>query len=404
MIQEIAWKNIWRSKKRSIVIIAAIALGLWGGMFSNAIYWGMGESMVRSAINRSLGHIQIHHPEYRDNPQLASHLSEGVEYKSRIDAIPHVTGVSQRVIAEGMAASPESSFGVQIVGIDPNEEATVTELEKNLVDGTWFETDKRNPIVIGAKLAERLDLSVKSKIVLSFQAMDSSIAYMACRIVGTYSTSSSLFDETHVFLQRADLWRVLGSKDIYHEVAIRAEKQQNVDSIQTALASMYPDQEVATWGEISPELTLTYDSMQAFMLVFMVIVLLALLFGIVNTMFMAVLERTREIGMLLAIGMKQGKLFLMILLETILLSLTGGIIGVAMTIGSIAIFGNTGIDLSIVSAGLAEYGIDTVLYPFLPVNTYYELFIMVLITAVVASIFPAMKAVHTKPAEAIRDY
>jgi len=144
--------------------------------------------------------------------------------------------------------------------------------------------------------------------------------------------------------------------------------------------------------------------MQSFTILFVVIILLALVFGITNTMLMSVMERTREIGILLAVGMKKIKIFTMILLETIMLSISGGLTGIVLGLATISYFAMEGIDLTAVAASLESFGASTLLYPFLPAAMYFTLTILVIIAATIAAIYPALKAIRLQPAEAVRIY
>ncbi|NOZ03295.1 MAG: ABC transporter permease [FCB group bacterium] len=405
MILSLAWKNIWRNKKRSLIIIVATALGLWGSLLSGAIWMGWGESMVDTAINRDLAHIQIHKPGYAQNKEIINYIPDGFRILEETKNLPGVKAVSGRTLVEGMAASPTSTFGVKIVGIVPAQAKTVTDIYKRLIEGEYFTgSGGRNPVVIGRKLADRLGLKLHSKIVLSFQDLDGSLNYAAGKIVGIYKTESGLFDQSNVFMRQADLFRLLNTKPLIHEIAIRAESARIMPQVYAAVKANYPQLAVHTWKELAPEVAYTSTAMEAFTYIFIGIILFALLFGITNTMLMAVIERFRELGVLIAVGMKKGRIFSMILLETILLSITGGVAGIVIGGLSIAYFAHTGIDLSLLASSLETFGVSTTLRPFLPLDMYIALPIMIVITASLSAILPAWKVVHIQPSEAIRMY
>ena len=404
MLISIAWKNIWRNKKRSLIIIAAICFGLWGGLMSGGIMMGMGESMVNSAIDRDLSHIQIHKEDYLKDKEIINFIPDGKQLIKDIIQIPGVKAVSGRTLIFGMASSPASSFGAKIIGIDPDNAKKVTNISQYLIAGDYFESEYRNPIIIGKKLAERLNLKLRSKMVLSFQGLDGEISYTACKVSGIYKTESAPFDEMNVFVQQKDLYRILKSEPIFHEIAVRVEKSEIIPRVDNIIKTQYPNFQVQNWKEIAPDIAFLMDLMQQFSYLFVAIILFALLFGITNTMLMSVMERVRELGVLIAVGMKKGKVFSMILLETIFLSLTGGIAGIAIGSLSITIFSHTGIDLSAFSASLNSFGAGAMLYPFLPFAMYIILTFMIVFAANMAAIMPAWKAIHLVPSEAIRSY
>jgi len=404
MLLSLAWRNVWRNRKRSLIILLSIAFGLWGGLFSDAMMLGMMDSVVETAIKRDLSHIQIHKAGFSKDKNLNNYIPNGKTVLEECKQIPGVLVVSGRTIIEGMAASPASSFGVRIVGIDPKIAQRVTDIHASLIEGSYFESGKRNPIVIGKKLAERLNLKIHSKIILSFQDLSGNIAYIACRVSGIFKTSSSQFDAMNVYLRHQDVFRVLDTKPIYHEIAIRTRTSQNPKSIAQSLKTLFPDLQIQTWQEIAPELAYLSDMTIMYSYVFVGIIILALLFGITNTMLMSVVDRIREFGVLIAIGMKKTRVFAMIIVETILLSLTGGAIGILISVLSIAFFGHTGIDLSAIAYSMESFGASTMLYPALPFIMYVILTIMIIIAANIAALFPAWKATHLVPSEAIRSY
>jgi ABC-type lipoprotein release transport system permease subunit len=404
MLLSLAWKNVWRNKKRSLIVVVAIAFGLWGGLLSGAVMMGMGESMVNTAIDRDLSHIQIHHKNYIKDKEIVHYISEIGEVTTELSEIEGIAAYSLRTLVMGMASSPASSYGVRIAGIDPDQADDVTTLNEYILEGNYFGSERRNPIIVGRKLARRLDLNLRSKVVLSFQGLDESIIYMACKVVGIFKTESSQFDERNVYLLQKDLFRILDSEPIYHEIAIRARTSDEVGKIQEDLSQRFPNLDIQTWKQLAPELAFLAQYMKSFTILFVVIILLALVFGITNTMLMDVMERFRELGILISVGMKKIKVFVMILLETVMLSLTGGIIGILIGGGTIYYLSLEGIDLSAIATSLESFGASTLLYPFLPATMYFTLTVLVILAGVFSAMYPAWKAVHLKPAEAVRIY
>ena len=404
MLFLLAWKNVWRNKKRSLIILIAIALGLGCGLFASGVMFGMWDSTVNSAIDRDLSHIQIHSEKFIKENLIGNYIPDGTELSSQIKKIKGVEAVSERTIVEGMAASATSSSGVEIKGIIPDEEKNVTSVAASIKEGKYFEGVSRNPVVIGKELAKKLDLKLHSKLVLSFQGLNGDIIYAAFRIAGIFETESSLFDKTNVFVRQQDLTKLIGGKTIIHEIAVRLTSVQIMDPVVKQLRSMYKDLSVETWKQLAPELDLMYGTLQLELNIFLGIILFALLFGITNTMLMSVMERIRELGVLMAVGMKRVRVFVLIIIETIFLSISGGIVGMILGAASIWLTAQKGINLSLFSQGLSSYGISSHLFPSLPADFYSTLFIMIIITAIVSAIYPAIKAVKLNPASAIRTY
>jgi putative ABC transport system permease protein len=404
MLIALAWKNIWRNKKRSLIVIIAITFGLWGGLMSGAIMMGMSESMIVTAIERDIAHIQIHKKTYSQNKDVRNYIPDGIGILNQVRENPEVKAASGRTLIYGMAASPASTFGVKIVGIDPQVAEKVTTINKHLIDGAYFPGSTRNPIVLGKKLADRLNLKLKSKIVLSFEGLNGEIVYIACRVVGIYKTESAQFDEMNVFVNQNDLFRILDTEPIIHEIAIRLNQSEALPLVDAQLKEQFKQLKIQNWKELAPDLAFLAETMKSFTYLFVAIILFALLFGITNTMLMSIMDRVRELGVLIAVGMKKFKVFLMILTETIFLSLTGGILGILIGGASIAYFNFAGIDLSAFSASMESFGASTSIFPYLPLAMYIVLTIMIVVAANFAAIMPAWKAIHLQPSEAIRTY
>ena len=353
---------------------------------------------------RDLGHFQIHSKSYEEEKLVTDTIPNFENVISQLATTKYVIGVSSRILIEGMASSATTSNGVRILGINPENEKSVTTVYKDIVNGSYFEEDWKNQIVIGEKLANNLGIREKSKIVLSFQGIDGSIIYGAFRVTGIYRTESSIFDKANVFIKERDLLNLINSKLISNEIVVRLSSVQQVDSVYIPIKNQYSDLSVKYWGELAPELKFYYEMLIVQMNIFVGIILFALLFGITNTMLMSVMERVREFGVLMAVGMKRSRVFLMIMMETISLSFIGGIVGLILAIIFIQYFGSVGINLSAFTEGLSQWSLGTRLYTSLPFSFYPPLALMILATAIIGALYPALKAIKLKPATAIRTY
>lgn len=401
MIPIIAWRNVWRNKKRSVVIIASVTVGLWAGVFILALSFGMTDERKEMMINEHFSHIQIHDPVFKDKQEIGQYIRNGTKILTEVQHMPGVKKASGRILINGMLTAPHGSDGVLIKGIFPKEESELTGLNSKLSQGEYF-PDKKNRIFLGEALADKLGLKLGSKIVLTFQDTSANMVAGAFRICGLYKTVNKKLDESLVYVKISDLTRILEMDTIIHEIAILANNDQMVDTLYNELNLKYPDTKVETWRQLSPELKYLDEMMGIYLYIFIGIILFALAFGLVNTMLMSVLERVRELGMLMSIGLNKTKLFLMILLETCFLAFTGAITGLILGFLSIYITGIIGIDLSIVQQGMEEFGMSTVLYPSLDWGYYPIIAGMVIVFAILSSIYPAIKALQLNPSQAIR--
>lgn len=403
MLIKIARRNIWRSKKRSITLLIAISLGLWSGMFLIAFYNGMIEQRVDAAIRDEISHIQIHHPEFLNDFDTEFVIPDASNTLQSINKNPAVKASAGRVILFGMIASPAGSTGIKINGIQAESENKLTQLSTKLIEGQFFNPLKSNEILIGQKLANKLKLNLNKKTILTFQDTSGNLASAAFRIVGIYKTQNTPFDEANVFVNYADIDSLAGLHGGIHEIAVLLHSNSSLDSCLSQFKQLLPDVDVKSWVEISPEIGITVSAGTQMVYIYMGIILLALTFGIINTMMMSVLERTREIGMLLALGMNKFKIFTMILWETCFLILAGCPVGMLLALLTISITHHYGIHLDSYSEVYSNFGYSPIVYPNLNSDQLIKIIIMVIITALVSSILPAQRALKIKPASAIKN-
>ncbi|HSH50346.1 MAG TPA: ABC transporter permease, partial [Bacteroidales bacterium] len=191
MIWSVSWRNVWRNKTRSMVIITAIALGVFAGVYTIAFMFGWVNQRVNSVINTEISHIQIHQPEYIETNDVHDYISDINQLQSSIEKNPEIDAVSARVLSTCMISSAETGSGVQLVGINPEDEQQVTNLHEKLIEGSYFEETKKNQLVIGKKLANKLKVKLRSKVVVTLTEMDGTLTGGAFRITGIYQTANS---------------------------------------------------------------------------------------------------------------------------------------------------------------------------------------------------------------------
>ena len=403
MLFSISWRNIWRNKVRSLVIIFSIALGIFAGVSATAFMKGLAEQRIQKVIKTELSYIQIHKTGFRQNSDFGGYMPDAKDLVTEIRKIPNVTGASDRIIVQAMAATAETATGVLVSGVDIENEPKVTNIKEKLIDGKYLMGIKKNPVVIGKKLAEKLNAKVRSKLVITLQDTANNVVSGLFRVSGIYTTNNNMYDESHVFVNAEDIRKLtelpIGAA---HEIAINIDDNKNLLSVEEVVNKIAPNHEVLDWKTLSPEMSYLTEAMDLYMYVFIIIILLALLFGIINTMLMVVMERTKEIGMLMAIGMNKMRIFSMIVLESVMLSITGGVVGIIIG----ALFAKwksvDPIDLSMWAQGYEQLGYDAYVYMDLEPMMLVNITIMVICTGVIAALYPAYKALKNDPADALR--
>ncbi|MGQ7870715.1 ABC transporter permease [Sunxiuqinia sp. sy24] len=403
MITSVAWRNIWRNPVRSGIIITAISIGMFAGVFSATFMKGWMNQRLEAGVETETSHIQLHEPAYRENYEINQFIRQGVQLADQLSAFPEVDGVSPRVTIQSMIASAETGTGVKIMGIIPEKEKQVTKLSQFVKEGDYFESISRNPIIIGKKLAEKLKIKLKSKVVITLQDADGNITGGAFRVCGIFDLTNSMFEEANVFVRYNDLARLgMLPEGVAHEIIVHLNDQKNLESVTQELRAKYPELEVMNWKELTPELGYLNEIGNLYTYIFVIIILLSLGFGIINTMLMVVMERVKELGMLMAIGMGRLRVFLMLMLETTLLTLTGGLIGIVLGLGASFALQERGINLSNWAQGLEDFGYSAIVYPVVETQMVLVIILLVILTGIIASVYPARKALKYNPAEAIR--
>lgn len=242
-----------------------------------------------------------------------------------------------------------------------------------------------------------------SGIIFTFLDRENNQVGSRFRVTGVYDLRNTMFEQAMVFVRNSDLSRLTGlEEDAYHQVIVRINNTDDTEAITKSLRKKLPDLEIVNWKEIQPDLAMMTDYINQMYAVFMGIILAALAFGIVNTMLMVVLERTRELGMLTAIGMNRRKVFTMIMLESVFLSVIGGIAGMLVGWGTILITAKRGINFEQYAEGMEAYGYSAHVYPEIGTGIFVMGTVLIIITGIVSSVYPAIKALRLNPVDAIR--
>ena len=404
LLISIAWRNIWRNRQRSIVMIIAIAAGLWGGLMATSIMVGLVSKRFETGIEQHVSHVQVNHPDFLIDQNIAFYIDEWDALRQFLEQDSEVQAFSGRTLVNAMLATANLTSGVQVIGVDPAKEAGTSSIDQNIIDGSYFEDGVRNPLLIGKRLADKVKARPGSRIVLTFQDKDNELTSATFRVAGIFQTANSVWDEHNVFVLHNDINEYTGYNGQVNAVNILLNDHRVAGDFATKTKAAFPELSVRIWAEIAPELAFLNEMAGFMMYIILTIILLALAFGLLNTMLMSVFERVRELGVLMAIGMKKKKVFLMIMLETVFLGLCGATAGMLAAWGTIRPLGRSGIDLTPIGGdSLADLGFAAVVYPSLDPGSYAGLTVLVLLCALLTAIYPALKALRLQPAEAVRD-
>ncbi|MBY6223754.1 ABC transporter permease [Ferrimonas balearica] len=405
MLVKLAWRNLWRNRLRTGIMLAAMVFGLLGVIVMIGFISGLYSNMIQNAIAWQTSHLQIHSRNYLDHPDIQDTLVNPDAITALLSDSPTVEGWSARLVVDGMVASARSTRGIRINGVVPEAEASVSPVARHVREGQWLDAEGRNPVVVSVKTAERLRLKLGSKVVLTFTGPNGEVSGAAFRVRGLFKSPISAFDDSQLFVRRSDL-AVLAQLDGVHEIAVITEDGAEANGPATAqliqqLRTLNDANSVRDWQAVQPMLAAILGQMGVSNAIILAIYVLAMSFGIVNLMLMSVFERTREFGVLMAVGMTKPRVLLLILLEAGLLGLCGGVLGVVTSVGVIALLGHTGIPLGAMADGLAAFGADTQLYPEVTRSDYVMVLTTVLAASLLSALYPARQILRQHPAEAM---
>jgi len=401
IIITLAWRNLWRNHRRTLIMVAAISVGAWAMIFMTSLMRGMVNDMLRDGIRVLPGHVQVHHAAYRDDPSVNNLLAMTAGEVSAAMTAAGIERFTARVRVPAIISSERESRGITFVGVDPRQEALLDAIGSAIVEGEALSGPDDKGVIIGQKLADKLDTRVGKRVVVMSQDPDNEVADRGFRVVGLYAANLAVQEETYAFAGREIVQAMLRIGDGVSEVAVSGDDYRDVSQLLAQVSALMHEQdEVLPWQELDAYLGTMLGVMDGFVLIWVIVIFLALSFGLVNTLVMAVFERVREIGLMLALGMRPSSILAQIIVESILLLVIGLSVGNALAFASIVPL-QDGIDISIVAEGMEMFGASSVLYPELQMNDVVLANIVVLLLGFLASLSPAWRASRYEPVEAI---
>jgi ABC-type lipoprotein release transport system permease subunit len=396
----LALRGLGRQPRRSGIVLTAIAVGLGSLLFAMAFQYGLIVQMVETAIRSEIGDLQAHAPAWNDAAPLEARMRE-TEVLRAFEAVSSLRAAAPRLRGEALAQSPRASVGVRVLGADPELEPSVSTLSSYVAEGEWLGEAPRR-VVLGEGLARRLRVGIADKVVLSVQDARGDLTGEAFRVGGLLRAPSRALDESVAVVRIEDAQRLYAVPGEISEVALAARDPQRLAaSKREAAAAIGAAARVETWRDLQPMLVAMIEMFDQMGWIIYAAIFVAMAFGIANVLLMSVFERTREIGVLLAIGMPPARMVAIVAAESLVLVAVG--VGLGFGLGFFAIWSmRGGIDLSAWSVGLRAYGFPTLVVPEARSGDVWAPLWVATATALLASLWPALRAVRTRPAEALR--
>jgi ABC-type lipoprotein release transport system permease subunit len=399
----IAWRNLWRNRRRTWLTSGGIAFAVWLLVFSMSMQDGTFEIMVDNGARLALGHAQIQHPEYQDDPRMEYTITGSDGLRARAERETDVVAASEQAHGFALANHGERSFGAQIFGVDYAREAAWSSLPGLVAEGRYLAGP--GEAVIGSVLARNLMASVGDEIVVLGTAKEGGVAAALATVVGTFTSGQAALDRGLMQIPIDDFrsaWSL--APDEAHTVVILASSVADSTEVAAALkADQEIDARVLNWRELMPEAVQTIDVKFIGTLLFFALIAIIVTFSIVNTFMMTIFERTPEFGMLMAIGMKPGRIMGQLAMEAFFLALVGGVVGISLSAAFLLPLSEFGMPLpASATEALNQYNLPDRMYPRFSNGAAIASVLIMLIGTQLAAFIPALRILRMRPVEALR--
>jgi ABC-type lipoprotein release transport system permease subunit len=406
MIFTLALRNIWRNRRRTLLTMSAMVLSCSLLILALGVFSGMVRDMLASATEQYTGHIVVSAKGYQDDRDMYDNFAPSHKLLARVAATPGVKAVSPRLRAFGLVSHRQATYPAELLGVRPGAERRVTTLADHLVAGTYLAGDGGRGAIVGRGLAKKLGVGLGDELVFVTQAADGSIGNDLLTVTGIFATGDAGHDNNLVLVGLPWLQRVMVLKNRVHELALRVKDPMDAAHVAGALNAKLPKSlKAQDWGQLLPEMREAIASFDVSRFIVVLILYAATGLGILNTFFMAVMERTREFGILMAVGLGPWRVRGLVLLETLIMGLFSVVLGVGMGLGLSLYMAHKGIDLSrwITPVTYAGGTILPRLHAVIEPSNLLVPAALLVVACLLAGILPANRAARLNPAQAIRE-
>jgi ABC-type lipoprotein release transport system permease subunit len=393
--------SLARRAARSLLVVLMISVSLWGLLFMEGIYDGMTEQMINNAIRSDSGQLSLFGAGYRADPDLTRLIREADEVGRLLDQDKRVRSHVPRLRQDGLAATAHYSRSVTVLGVDLEAERRHGRLDRYLVSGAFDFGAGRRGVLVGARLAEKLKVKIGAKLIVSAQNSAQEVGAVALTVSGIVRTNNMALDEAAVFIAMDKARELFLTPIGVSQVSVILHDERDIKPLQEKLRQRFADLEVLRWDELYPALLQGRVMMKAFNLIMSLLIFGVAGLGIFGVMVVSVLERLREFGIMLAIGTSFARVRQIIFTESLLLGGTGYAAGSLLGGATLVYFRHHGLDLTMFSAGLQEFGMDAVTYAVIRPSYFLTAFGAVMLATLVSVLFPLRLLQKSNPIEAI---
>lgn len=402
----VAWRNLWRRRLRTWMSAGGLAFAIFLVSFFVALQAGVYGNWIDSATRLMTGHLQVQHPDYQDNPKPSHAVAGATELVRRLEALPGAVGVAPRAEAFALVAIGERSFGALVMGVDAKREARMFDLPARLVAGEYL--PRANSAYLGTSLAANLGVEIGDEIVALSSFQDGGVGVLALTVDGVFETGQAELDRSILQTPLAAMQSAFELGDAVHRIAIETDDSSRADEFAAAFAPSLPaGLRLLTWRELLPEVdqSIELDRISAIMIYWLLMIVVAI--SVVNAFVMTVFERTREFGMLMAIGMKPNAIVAMLTTEAAFVWMFGTAIGLALCIATVLPLGVVGIPATGGIEELEEMAARMMmpesLHPKLSWQALTQTPLIMLAGTLIAALIPALRVRRMRPVDALRE-
>jgi len=404
MLLKLAWLNIWRNKRRTIITATSVFFAVLLAIIFRSLTDGIYDNMIHNMVSYSSGYLQIHQKGYWDEQSIDNTFEEDEQLYKELLKNPKLTHLMPRLQTFALASYAEKTKGVLILGIDPIKEKAVNNLHEKIIDGEYIETINENAVVLGEGLASQLKLKVNDTMVLLGQGYHASTAAAKFRVKGLVKLGAIELNNSVVYMPIKQSQFMHGAVNRLTSVSVMLDKATNLEKLKQSIQESIDSDtyEVMSWKEMMPEMDQFIEAGSTGHNIIIGILYFIISFGLFGTLLMMIFERKHELGILIAIGMKKHLLALVLLLESIMISLIGCFTGVIAGILLIKWFTIHPVHFTgELKEVYEDYGIESIIY----FSSHEKIFIVqtliVLLLSILLAFYPGYKVMKLKPVEAI---
>lgn len=404
---KMAWRNLWRNPRRTVLTIAAISFASLLLVFMLSLQFGSYDTMINAAVKIQAGHLQVQAEGYKEKRDIRQTVSDPDAVAAILDRTPEIENYTFRASAFSLISSQDRTYGALVVGIDPLREARVSTIKQLIREGNYLSQDDTNQAIVGKLLAKNLHAGVGDELVVMGQGLDGSVAATVVEIKGIYSSGQDEFDRSALHIPLSYFQEIYFMRGDVHEVVAVGKSLDDVTRIKQSVGGAVKKLDTKTplvaldWEDLMPGLRQAISMDMISGLIFWGLLIIVVAFSILNTFLMAILERTREFGVMMAIGTAPGRLTRLLLAESAFMTLIGIVSGIILGCLLTLYFQRHGIDLSDASEILKQYGISGRIYPKLSLLSALLGPGMVMLITFFTALYPAFKVRKLRPAEAM---